>query len=95
MDGEITNSSSGAIGGGSYSEPTTNSISSIITSAGYRLSGSYLLGITPESSVDTIKNNLEAISGNNTVTINASSSIIATGSTITIKNSEKKYFRYI
>ncbi len=89
MDGEITNSSSGAIGGGSYSEPTTNSISSIITSAGYRLSGSYLLGITPESSVNTIKNNLEAISGNNTVTINASSSIIATGSTITIKNSEE------
>ncbi len=89
MDGTITNSSSGAVDSGEYQGPTTNSIASIITSAGYRVSGSNLLGINPNSTTESVKNNLEAISGSNTVTVTSSSSLIATGSTITIKNSEE------
>ncbi len=90
MDGTIENNSSGAVGGENFSEPTSTSINSVITSAGFRLSGNNILGINPNTSSNTIKNNLEAISGSNTVTISGTSSgIIATGSTITIKNSEE------
>ena len=69
------------------------SISSIISSAGFRSSGSLMLGINPHTSGNSIKSALEANAGSGNVTImNANNQTITdnavgTGSKVTIKTS--------
>ncbi len=94
MNAEIVNSSSGAVN--TPDEPKSSesmSISSIISSAGFRSSGSLMLGINPHTSGNSIKSALEANAGSGNVTItNANNQTITdnavgTGSKVTIKTS--------
>jgi len=67
-----------------------NSVNTIVTASGFRYSGSYISAITPNTTVDSIKNSLEGVGGSNTVTItdangNAASGKIGTGYKITIR----------
>ena len=90
MNASIDNSPSGPVDGGSSSSPSDSAIGTIVTSAGYKISGDYIKGIDPLTSADTIKANLEAIAGTGNVSIELSKDAddyIGTGSKITIKNS--------
>ena len=90
MNASIDNSPSGPVDGGSSSSPSDSAIGTIVTSAGYKISGDYIKGIDPLTSADTIKANLEAIAGTGNVNIELSKDAddyIGTGSKITIKNS--------
>ena len=92
MNSEIENNPSGPIDGGSGSSPSTSSIGTIVTSAGYKMSGDYIKGINPKTSVNTVKASLEAIAGTGNVSIelsNEAKDYIGTGSKITIKNSSE------
>lgn len=90
MGSVINNSNNGAIDSGSSSSPSTTDIATIVTSAGYKPSGNYLLGISPNSDVDTLINNIRSVGGETTVTnsknANITNGIIGTGFKITIKN---------
>lgn len=72
---------------------TTLDISTIITSSGYKYSSEYLTGISEETTINALKNNIESISGANTVTIKnandilVTDGIIGTGFKVTISNS--------
>ena len=96
MDATIDNSGSGATGEDDDDVVTSLSVATVVTSAGYKMSGNSILGITLGKSLDSIKSELESISGKNTVTItdakgNNYTGKIATGIKIKIKtNSETK-----
>ena len=90
MNASIDNSPSGPVDGGSSSSPSDSAIGTIVTSAGYKISGDYIKGIDPLTSANTVKANLEAIAGTGNVSIELSKDAddyIGTGSKITIKNS--------
>ena len=91
MNASIDNSPSGGTGdNGSSSSPSSSAIGTIVSSAGYKMSGNEINGISPSTNVSTIKANLEAIAGSGNVSIELSSDAdeyIGTGSKITIKNS--------
>ena len=93
MNTTIENNNSGAVDSGGYTNPSSSSAASILTSAGLRASGNNVLGVKPNTSADTVKNTIEAISGAGTVVItNASGNaitrdLIGTGSKITITTS--------
>lgn len=75
---------------------TTIDISTIITSSGYKYSSEYITGISPKTNVNTLKGNIESISGSNTVTIKnaddvlVTEGVIGTGFKVTINNSIKE-----
>ena len=94
MSASIDNSPSGGVdSGGSSSSPSSSAIGTIVTSAGYKMSGSQMSGVAPSSDVNTVKSNLEAIVGSGNVTIKnasgttVSSGKVGTGYQITITNS--------
>ncbi len=97
------NVSSGATGesGGSSSAPSTLAPTAIITTAGYKYKGSYIIGISPESTVASLKGNLESISGNSVSITNSSgnnvdsNSLIATGMKVTINGTSKETFTVV
>ena len=90
MNASIDNSPSGPVDdGGSSSSPSSSAIGAIVTSAGYKISGDIIKGISPKTSVATIKGNLEAIAGTGNVKVQASETYIGTGSKITITNSSE------
>lgn len=96
MNASISNSSNGAVDSGSSTSPSSSEIPTIVTSAGYKISNGYITGIQGNSKAVSIKNSLEAISGNGTVTIknssdkNISDELIGTGCKITIKNDKEE-----
>ncbi len=81
MNAIINNNPSGSVDdGGSSSSPSSSAIGTIVTSAGYKLSNSQMSGISPNTSVSTVKANLEAIAGSGNVTItNASGATVSSG----------------
>ena len=93
MNASIDNSPSGPVDdGGSSSSPSSSAIGTIVTSAGYKISGDTIKGISPKTSVETIKGNLEAIAGTGNVKIELAGDAeqyIGTGSKITITNSSE------
>ena len=90
MNASIDNSPSGPVDdGGSSSSPSSSAIGTIVTSAGYKISGDTIKGISPKTSVETIKGNLEAIAGTGNVKVQASETYVGTGSKITITNSSE------
>lgn len=104
MNKTIDNSGNGAVDdeNNSSSSPSKTSIPTIITSAGYKVSNSYIKGIKPNTEIKTIKNNLESIAGNGHITItnaddkSVSSGLIGTGYKVTIKNnSEEKTYTVV
>ena len=90
MNASIDNSPSGPVDdGGSSSSPSSSAIGTIVTSAGYKISGDTIKGISPKTSVETIKGNLEAIAGTGNVKVQAAETYVGTGSKITITNSSE------
>ena len=91
------NIDNGASGGdGSSSAPSTLAPTSIITSAGFKYSGSYFTGINSEMTVSELKSSLESIGGSGVVTITDSNgksvsadNSIGTGYKVTINGSTK------
>ena len=89
MNASIDNSPSGPVDGGSSSSPSSSAIGTIVTSAGYKISGDTIKGISPKTSVETIKGNLEAIAGTGNVKVQVSETYVGTGDKITITNSSE------
>ena len=95
MDESIDNSGSGATkpDNGENNEETME-ISTIVTSAGYKYSSTSMSGISATTTVNTLINNLESLSGSGTVTVanssgnNITEGQLATGQKVTIKNSK-------
>ncbi len=97
MDAPIDNVGNGASGdSGVDTGPSSIPIPTIITSSGYRTSGSYLLGIELGSNVANLKANIEAVGGNSTVVITdangntVNEGIMKTGYKVTINNQSTK-----
>ena len=67
-------------------------INTILTSAGFKTNGSYILGIQPKNNVKSIKNKINAIGGSNSAIITnkygkvVNDEVIGTGYKITVKN---------
>lgn len=94
MNATINNSNSGATNEQPSNPSLSNtSINSIITTSGYKATGTNISGIIPGSDVNSLKANLESIAGTGNVTINNSngatvnSGLVGTGFKVTIKNS--------
>ena len=94
------NIDNGATGGGSSSStPSDLAPTSIITSAGYQYSGSYLTKVSPGTTVSALKGALEGIAGNGTVSITDESgsaistdSLVGTGYKVVISGSTKESY---
>lgn len=94
MDKINYNPNNGASNGGNVGGASSVNIDTIITQSGYRTTGSYLLGVNPDTNVNALKNKIEAISGYNTVVItNRSGSVasgaVGTGFKIKVSNANK------
>ena len=96
MNASIDNSPNGGTGdNGSSSSPSSSAIGTIVSSAGYKMSGNEINGISPNTNISTVKANLEAIAGSGNVTIKnakgstVTSGTISTGYQITIINSSE------
>ena len=94
------NIDSGATGGSSSSStPSDLAPTSIITTAGYKYSGSYIMGIDPETTISDLKSDLESIGGNGVITITDSNGnavsankAIGTGYKVTINGTTKSTY---
>lgn len=100
-DDNIDNGASGG-NNGSSSAPSNLAPTSIITSAGYRYSGNYIMGISPETTVSALKGALESIGGSGVVTITnsgggsvSSNSAVGTGYQVTINGTTKSTYRVV
>ncbi len=95
MSANITNTPSGSTNNSPSSSATNTAISTIVTSAGYKLSGNYMLGIGDKTKVNNLISNLEAIGGNdiayvtNSKDVRVNSGNLGTGYKVTIKNSHE------
>ena len=95
MNASIDNNPSGPVDGGSGSSPSSSAIGTIVSSAGYKMSGDQISGIGASVDVGTVRANLEAIAGSGNVTIrNASGTVVSsgyigTGYQVTITNSSE------
>lgn len=94
MSATIDNSGSGATGeNGSSSSPSTSTIPSIISMAGFKVNGNNITGIKPNSNIENVKGSLDSIAGRGNVTITnlnnatVTTGLIGTGFKVTIKNS--------
>ena len=68
MDAIINNSGSGATGEEEVEkEEIKLSVATVVASAGYKISGDSLLGVSKGNDLESIKSNLEAISGKETI----------------------------
>lgn len=93
MDASIVNSGNGAVDNGDDKpEPSTIPISTIVTSSGYRYTSKYISNIAVNTDVSTVKETLESVGGNATVSILdangnvKASGVIATGDKVSINN---------
>ena len=98
------NINNGATGGGNSNSSTPSDLAptSIITTAGYKYSGSYILGIDPETTVSDLKADLESIGGSGVVTITNSSgasasstAFVGTGFKVTINGTTKSTYTVV
>ena len=83
LNAEITNSGDG--GTGETTNPNTNggmAVTTMVVSSGYKLNGSEITGINPGTSMDELKNKINALGG----TVTSSSNTVGTGTKITISN---------
>ncbi len=93
MNQSIPNTGSGVTTPSTPSAPTNVAPGTVATSAGYRVVGSSISGVNPDSSVESIKANLESIGGSGSVTIlnnqgqAVNSGLIGTGFTVNINTS--------
>ena len=95
MDEEIINENQGVQEDTSNTKPSTEEIATMIVSAGLKATGEYLKGIKLNTDASTIKSQIEAISGTNTVIItdannNTLNGKVGTGSKVKIKNSKEE-----
>ncbi len=87
LDGTISNEGDG--GTGEVSNPNENggmSVTTMVVSAGLKLSGSDITGINPGTSLDEIKNKINALGG----TVTSSNNTVGTGTKITVSNGSSK-----
>ena len=95
MSATIDNAPSGGVDSGSSSSPSSSAIGTIVTSAGYQVSGDYVRKVSPGTTVGDMKANLEAIAGSGNVTIKNASGVVVssgnvgTGYQVTITNSSE------
>lgn len=94
MGATINNSGNGAVDENeTTSSPSITPVSTLITSAGYKLSGENIGGVEPGTSADTIINNIKSVGGTATITNNEGKEItegtIGTGFKVTVKNSSE------
>ena len=97
MGATIINSGTGAVEDTtSSSSPSVTPISTIITTAGYKISGEYLTGIEANTTASSVKENIESIGGSESViittaddkTISNNETLIGTGYKIKVTNQE-------
>ncbi len=93
MDNKIVNNNNGATGSPTDDDPvTTLPISTVLNSAGYKYSAGYINGIKVNTSISSLKNNIEAVSGSKTVVVldlegkEKTDGYVGTGFTIKVKN---------
>ena len=86
MDATINNESNGAVPDEEENESTL-AVNTIVTGAGYKISGTTIGGISPGTTVDEIKDKITALGGTVTITP-ASGNYVGTGSTIVVANKE-------
>ena len=90
MTSDINNSDNGAVDNGSSSAPSTTDIATIVMTSGYKTSGNYMTGISPNTEVSTLINNIKSVGGEVTITnnknANVTTGIIGTGFKINVKN---------
>lgn len=97
MDAAIDNTGSGAIDDpeSEKEKPSTIPIHTIVTSSGYKYTSEFISGIKPGIDVITLKSSIEAVGGNNTVTVKnlngevVYDGLIGTGFIVSINNQEK------
>ncbi len=95
MDKSDFNQNSGAVPMPDDDIKTTLDINTIIVSSGYKYQTNQIAGINPNTSVSTVKNTIESISGANSVIIKDSNDnvvtdgLIGTGFKVTVSNKEK------
>lgn len=93
MENEITNSDSGASGDSSSSGTSSLSVSSIVKSAGYTYTSSYISGFDVGDTVSEVKSAIAAIAGSSNVVIydsdskTVTSGVMKTGYKVKITNS--------
>ena len=89
MDVTIINSSNGAVADNTSTDTSTSTtaVNTIVTGAGFKISGSNITGVNPGTTVDDIKAKIIAVGGSATVTP-ASGSYVGTGSTIVVSNKD-------
>lgn len=95
MDNANFSENNGAVNVPDTNTPSTLDISTIITSSGYKYSSEYLTGVSPETSVNTLKTTIESIAGSGTVIIKNASGVlvtdglVGTGFKVTVTSSSK------
>jgi len=99
MGATIVNSGSGAVEEETPSAPSPSAtpVSTIVTTAGYKISNEYLIGINPNTKASSIKENIESIGGSKSATITDAQdkaitdkdTLIGTGYKISVSNSEE------
>lgn len=87
MDATIDNSSNGAVPDNEENESTV-AVNTMVTAAGYKISGSNITGINPGSSVDDIKAKISAVGGKVEIVTQSGGSIVGTGSTVKVSNKD-------
>jgi len=98
MGAVVNNSNNGAVDNeGSASAPSALEVSTLATSAGYKVSGNYIMGIAPNTDASKMIESIAAVGGiasiKNSNNAEIKEGIVGTGFTITIKNAsaEKTY----
>lgn len=92
MDNSIENSSSGATESSNENQVTKLPIGTVLNSAGYKYGSDFITGVIPGTTIEDFKNNIESVSGSNTVVVMDSKGIekesgnIGTGFTVEVKN---------
>jgi len=93
MDDSNYSDNSGAVDTPDNNTPSTMDISTIITSSGYKYTGEMITGISPDTTVESLKSGIESIAGGNTVKIKnqndtlVTEGLVGTGFKVTVNNS--------
>lgn len=88
MDATIINTSNGAVADNTTVDESTVAVNTMVTAAGYKISGSNITGINPGSSVDDIKAKISAVGGKVEIVTQSGGSIVGTGSTVKVSNKD-------
>lgn len=91
MDNPISNENNGGIDDGT-TDPIYMPINTIVTASGYKYSDNYIKGINPNTSINTLKNNISSVGGNVVVKDRTGKVVtegnIGSGYTVNVSNSE-------